>query len=63
MEEGVCSGGFGEAVLGWYADRQISVLTVALPDQFIEHGSVAELKQKYGLDKDSIVRRILDRLQ
>jgi 1-deoxy-D-xylulose-5-phosphate synthase len=59
LEEGVCSGGFGEAVAAWYSGRKVTVLPVALPDKFIEHGSVAELKKKYGLDKDSIAKKIL----
>jgi 1-deoxy-D-xylulose-5-phosphate synthase len=59
LEEGVCSGGFGEAVAAWYSGRKVAVLPVALPDKFIEHGSVAELKKKYGLDKDSIAKKIL----
>jgi 1-deoxy-D-xylulose-5-phosphate synthase len=59
LEEGVANGGFGEAVAAWYMGKGITVLPVALPDKFIEHGSVTELKEKYGLDKNSIAERIL----
>jgi 1-deoxy-D-xylulose-5-phosphate synthase len=58
MEEGVLSGGFGEAVSAWYMQRETKVINIALPDKFIEHGSVGELKKKYGLEKDSIVEAI-----
>lgn len=59
LEEGVASGGFGEGVAHWYGDAEMEVHSIALPDQFIEHGSVRELKEKYGLDGESIARNIL----
>jgi len=74
LEEGIQSGGFGEAVAAWYqgycgcleqcnkadsTDREkASVCIVALPDRFIEHGSVRELKKKYHLDTESIAEKI-----
>ena len=47
IENGAIAGGFGEAIgadlkFGW-------------PDEFIPHGSVAELEKRYGFDVDSIV--------
>lgn len=59
LEEGVFNGGFGEAVSAWYEGTPMRVLNIALPDQFIEHGSVIELKKKYGLDPESITQKIL----
>ncbi len=58
MEEGVVTGGFGQAIAAWYEGKDLEVHNVALPDQFIEHGSVEELKQKYGLDATSILENI-----
>lgn len=59
MEEGIITGGFSQAVADWcYANSSNRVCPVALPDAFIEHGSVAELKKKYQLDVDGIVERI-----
>lgn len=61
MEEGVISGGFGETVAAWYQGKQgIKVCPIALPDQFIEHGSVELLKKKYHLDAKGITKRILE---
>ncbi|RKI41148.1 1-deoxy-D-xylulose-5-phosphate synthase [bacterium D16-51] len=67
LEEGIQSGGFGEAVAAWYQDRrsirgqflekEAKVCIVALPDRFIEHGSVKELKKKYHLDAESIAKK------
>lgn len=59
LEEGVFNGGFGEAVAAWYEGTPMRVLNIALPDHFIEHGSVKELKKKYGLDPESITQKIL----
>lgn len=61
MEEGVITGGFGQTISVWYQNkREVSVCPIALPDCFIEHGSVAELKKKYEIDAESIVRKILE---
>lgn len=60
MEEGVVTGGFGQMIAAWYqGEKQIMVLPVALPDKFIEHGSVKQLKEKYKLSAESITKRIL----
>ncbi|MCI8771868.1 MAG: 1-deoxy-D-xylulose-5-phosphate synthase [Lachnospiraceae bacterium] len=60
IEEGVQSGGFGEAVKAWCQDQKgVRVCQVALPNQFIEHGSVDLLKKKYGLDAESIAEKVI----
>ncbi len=59
MEEGVITGGFSEAVSAWYQGYpEITVCPAALPDRFIEHGSVDILKKKYQIDAESIAERI-----
>lgn len=59
MEEGVMTGGFCQAVVNWcHANSSVNVCPVALPDTFIEHGSVAELKKKYILDAQGIADRV-----
>ncbi len=61
MEEGVISGGFCEKIAAYYQGAdQISVLKIALPDQFIEHGPVTKLKEKYEIDAKSIVGKIME---
>ena len=59
LEEGVVTGGFGEGVAAWYEGKEMTVHPIGLPNQFIEHGSVKELKEKYGLDKESVAKKIL----
>ncbi|MBO5483883.1 MAG: 1-deoxy-D-xylulose-5-phosphate synthase [Lachnospiraceae bacterium] len=59
LEEGVAAGGFGEGIAAWYEGKEMTVHQITLPDQFIEHGSVKELKKKYGLDGESITEKIM----
>ena len=63
MEENVLSGGFGEAVCQYYDDtcNDIDVLNIALPDDYVEHGNVDILRRESGVDKDSVVAKILNR--
>ena len=63
MEENVLSGGFGEAVCQYYDDtcNDIDVLNIALPDDYVEHGNVDILRRESGVDKDSVVEKILNR--
>lgn len=64
MEEGVVMGGFGQMIAAWYQrDKKVTVLPVALPDRFIEHGAVQQLKEKYRIDAESIAKRILSELR
>lgn len=64
MEEGVITGGFGQAVAAWYQGKKdIMVCPVALPDCFIEHGSVSVLKKKYGMDAEGIVEKIRNTIE
>lgn len=64
MEENVASGGYGEKVLECLDknDKKISLLRVAIPDAYVEHGSVDVLKKEIGLDADSITKQILEKL-
>ncbi len=62
LEEGVITGGFGQNVASWYEARgisQVQVFPVALPDQFIEHGSVEILREKYGISAERVTERVL----
>ncbi|RLB40463.1 MAG: 1-deoxy-D-xylulose-5-phosphate synthase [Deltaproteobacteria bacterium] len=63
VEENVLSGGLGSAVLERISDLGIEgvrVKRVGLPDKFVEHGPLAALHQKYGLDVDGIYKGALD---
>lgn len=61
VEDGSMNGGLGSAVAEWFADNGISLkLTrLGLPDAFVDHGSVAQLKKLCGIDTDSILNAII----
>lgn len=61
LEENVITGGFGQQVTQFLTDtgQTIKVLQIAIPDQFVEQGSVGRLREETGLDTDSIVKRII----
>jgi 1-deoxy-D-xylulose-5-phosphate synthase len=65
VEENVLAGGFGSAVLELLVDRELSVAVkrLGIPDTFVEHGSPAILRQKYGLDAGGILQGALAALQ
>ncbi len=56
IEDGVRMGGFGSAVLEWMDDHEYNchVTRMGLPDEFVEHGTVAQLKSITRLDVDAI---------
>lgn len=61
MEENVASGGYGEKVRA-YVDEigaPAQVLTIAIPDEYVEHGNVELLKREIGIDADSVVQKIM----
>lgn len=61
LEENVITGGFGQQVTQFLTDtgQPIKVLQIAIPDQFVEQGSVGRLREETGLDAASIVKRII----
>ena len=56
IEDGARNGGMGTAVLEWMNDHGFTpkITRVGMPDRFIEHGTIEQLKQICGYDKDSI---------
>lgn len=64
VEDGVRNGGMGSAVLEWMSDHGYhpEVVRLGLPDCFVEHGTVAQLREKWGLDVPSIKKTIEESL-
>ena len=56
VEEGSLKGGFGSAVLEYMADSGYSlpVKRIGIPDNFVEHGTPAELYNMLGMDTEGI---------
>ena len=60
MEENVAAGGFGSQVADYMRREhpEVKILTIALPDSFIEHGNPEKLKEKAGIDAVSVYKKI-----
>jgi 1-deoxy-D-xylulose-5-phosphate synthase len=65
MEENVACGGYGEKVREYVDDKRldVSVLSIAIPDRFVTHGSVDKLYKELSIDADSIAARIIQEIQ
>ena len=63
IEDGVRNGGLGSAVMEWMSDHGYhpEVIRLGLPDGFVEHGTVQELRKIVGIDKESIRKAIVAR--
>lgn len=60
VEDGCLIGGFGSAVAEFLSDRQmkwVKLLRLGFPDEFIEHGTRAQLMEQYGLSATTIAAK------
>ena len=64
MEENVLSGGFGEKVLRLLtqAEANVKLLSITIPDAYVEHGNVELLKKEIRIDNQSIIAEILEEI-
>ena len=60
VEDGVRDGGMGSAVLEWMSDNGYKpmILRMGLPDRFVEHGTIDELRRVCGMDNDALREEI-----
>ena len=60
LEDGVIRGGLGTAVLEYMADHGFTpmVKRMGLPDLFVEHGSIPELRHIVGIDTDGVIAQL-----
>jgi 1-deoxy-D-xylulose-5-phosphate synthase len=60
VEDGERNGGMGSAVLEWMADHgyKPTFVRLGLPDEFVEHGTVDELRKVCGIDNESLRKQI-----
>lgn len=65
VEENELTGGFGQKVSAFLHknDYENHLLSLGIPDCFVEHGSVDGQRQQAGIDAASIVRRILEKVE
>lgn len=62
VEENILEGGFGSAVLEHLnrSGADVRFRRIGIPDEFVEQGTQAELRQQYGLDAQGLARRFID---
>ena len=58
LEDGTVKGGFGSSILEFAAQHRYNtnVIILGIPDEFIEHGTVAELQHYCKIDVKSLVK-------
>ncbi|MGI6006357.1 MAG: 1-deoxy-D-xylulose-5-phosphate synthase [Ruminococcus sp.] len=61
LEENVETGGFGQRLSAWAGEElpDVKVMRVAIPDQFVSHGSVDYLYRQLEMDAQSVTERIM----
>ncbi|MBQ5730367.1 MAG: 1-deoxy-D-xylulose-5-phosphate synthase [Bacteroidaceae bacterium] len=61
VEDGVISGGAGSAIIEFMAANGYTPLIhcIGIPDTFVEHGTTEQLYEICGMDKDTVLRTIL----
>lgn len=61
IEEGVETGGYGEKVTHYVSKEElpVKVLVNAIPDKYVEQGSISLLRKEILLDADSIVEKTI----
>ncbi|MDD6058664.1 MAG: transketolase C-terminal domain-containing protein, partial [Clostridiales bacterium] len=62
MEENVKNGGLGEHVISFYQEKfsDMTVLAIAIPDEYVEHGNVEILHREVGLDEATVFDRTME---
>ena len=61
IEDGVLKGGFGSAIIEFMVDNgyNCKVRRLGLPDNFVEHGTVAQLHKLCGIDTQAIYESLV----
>ena len=70
IEDNVLEGGFGQRLAAEIASMKLpdkqerpQVLSFGWPDMFVDHGSVGQLQDKYGLTPEKIAERICEEIE
>ncbi len=65
MEDGVLAGGIGEEIENFILERKkdATVDKVGVPGLFVPQGTVAELREKLGMDGKSVYRRLKEKYE
>jgi 1-deoxy-D-xylulose-5-phosphate synthase len=62
LEDNILSGGFGERIKLALAPERYKVTNFAVPNQFVEHGTISQLHERLGLSGAQVAARIREDL-
>ena len=63
VEENVLNGGFGSSIAKLLQESgicDVMIKNIGIPDEFVEHGTQAVLRAKYGMYADGIENRVME---
>lgn len=65
IEDNIASGGYGSAVTYWAGQQKdpVRILPISLPDIYLEHGSIPQLRDRYGLTAEKVAVDIIEKLR
>ncbi len=63
IEDNSIIGGFGQACKAFFCNQDKQLLSYGIPDAFIEHGNITQLRKECGLDAETISKGVLDKLE
>ena len=63
IEDNQIIGGFGQQMAAALVNEDVKVFNFGWPDNFVEHGSVKQLEEKYGLTPELIAERICEYIE
>ena len=58
IEEGSLIGGFGSVITNYFRNNSIKIISMGIPDRYIEHGTRQELLDDIGLNIEGIIESI-----
>lgn len=62
-EDNVYSGGFGERFTAENYQEKYDIMCVSVPDEFVEQGTIAQLRAQCGMDAEHIAEGVMKRLE
>ena len=63
IEDHSIIGGFGQQLTASLNEKNVDILTIGWPDEFVPQGTFDQLADRYGLTAEKITERICDRLE
>ena len=62
LEDNALAGGFGESFMAQYDGAGFDIMSIGIPDKFVEHGDIPSLRKDCGMDAASVAEKISERL-